>query len=96
MTIRSLSMSRAARLKIALVTLLAAATVPLLMPGAAQAASLTQVTSFGSNPGNLSMYVYRPDGLAAGAPLVVAMHGCTQALGSVRRAGKRPAGRILG
>jgi feruloyl esterase len=24
------------------------------------------------------MYVYRPDGLGAGAPLVVAMHGCTQ------------------
>jgi poly(hydroxyalkanoate) depolymerase family esterase len=78
MIIRSFSMSRAARLKIALVALLAAAAVPLLMPGAAQAASLTQVTGFGSNPGNLSMYVYRPDGLAAGAPLVVAMHGCTQ------------------
>src|SRR4051812_33417556 len=44
----------------------------------AYAASLTSVASFGSNPGNLTMYSYRPDGLPAGAPLVVAMHGCTQ------------------
>lgn len=44
----------------------------------ASAATMTQVTSFGSNPGNLSMYVYRPDGLGNGAPVVVAMHGCTQ------------------
>ncbi|MEU0563033.1 PHB depolymerase family esterase [Dactylosporangium sp. NPDC006015] len=44
----------------------------------AYAASLTAVSSFGSNPGNLAMYSYRPDGLPANAPLVVAMHGCTQ------------------
>ena len=44
----------------------------------AYAATLTAVTGFGSNPGNLTMYVYRPDGLPANAPLVVAMHGCTQ------------------
>lgn len=44
----------------------------------ASAAALTQVTGFGTNPGNLSMYAYRPDGLPAGAPLVVALHGCTQ------------------
>jgi len=45
---------------------------------AAAAATLTQVTSFGSNPGNLQMYSYVPTGLPAGAPLVVALHGCTQ------------------
>ncbi|MER7949316.1 PHB depolymerase family esterase [Streptomyces sp. NPDC096079] len=44
----------------------------------ASAAGLTQVTGFGSNPGNLSMYAYVPDALPAGAPLVVALHGCTQ------------------
>ena len=44
----------------------------------AQAANLTPVTGFGSNPGNLSMYSYRPDGLPAGRPLVVLLHGCTQ------------------
>ncbi len=44
----------------------------------ATAAGLTQVTGFGSNPGNLSMYAYTPDALPAGAPLVLALHGCTQ------------------
>jgi poly(hydroxyalkanoate) depolymerase family esterase len=46
--------------------------------GAAQAVTLTQVTGFGSNPGNLKMFVYVPSGLPSGAPLVVAMHGCTE------------------
>nr|WSX73335.1 PHB depolymerase family esterase [Streptomyces sp. NBC_00899]WSX80599.1 PHB depolymerase family esterase [Streptomyces sp. NBC_00899] len=44
----------------------------------AAAAGLTQVTSFGSNPGALAMYEYAPAGLPAGAPVVVALHGCTQ------------------
>ena len=44
----------------------------------AAATGLTQVTGFGSNPGNLAMYSYVPAGLPAGAPLVVALHGCTQ------------------
>ncbi|MBB6549704.1 alpha/beta hydrolase family esterase [Nonomuraea rubra] len=44
----------------------------------ARAASLSQVASFGTNPGNLTMYAYRPDGLASGRPLVVLLHGCTQ------------------
>lgn len=44
----------------------------------ASAADLTQVADFGTNPGNLSMYAYAPDGLPSGAPLVIALHGCTQ------------------
>ncbi|SCF46464.1 extracellular catalytic domain type 1 short-chain-length polyhydroxyalkanoate depolymerase [Micromonospora mirobrigensis] len=56
---------------------LAAATV-VAVAAPAQAATLTQVTGFGSNPGNLSMYAYRPDGLPANAPAVVLLHGCTQ------------------
>ncbi|WP_239014541.1 extracellular catalytic domain type 1 short-chain-length polyhydroxyalkanoate depolymerase [Archangium violaceum] len=39
---------------------------------------LTQVTSFGTNPGNLRMWKYVPANVPANAPLVVAMHGCTQ------------------
>ncbi|MEH0845789.1 PHB depolymerase family esterase [Micromonospora sp. CPCC 205711] len=58
------------------VALAAAALVAIAVP--AQAASLTQVTGFGSNPGNLAMYAYRPDGLPANAPAVVLLHGCTQ------------------
>ena len=45
---------------------------------ASAAATLTQVTGFGSNPGNLGMYAYLPTNLPAGAPLVIALHGCTQ------------------
>lgn len=44
----------------------------------AQAATLQEVTGFGSNPGNLQMFRYVPDGLPNARPLVVAMHGCTQ------------------
>ena len=56
---------------------LAAATV-LTVALPAQAATLTQVTGFGSNPGNLAMYAYRPDGLPAHTPAVVLLHGCAQ------------------
>ncbi|WP_257133828.1 extracellular catalytic domain type 1 short-chain-length polyhydroxyalkanoate depolymerase [Streptomyces sp. f51] len=42
------------------------------------AAALERVTSFGANPGGLNMYVYRPAALPASAPVVVALHGCTQ------------------
>ncbi|OCC13444.1 PHB depolymerase family esterase [Streptomyces sp. PTY087I2] len=42
------------------------------------AAALERVTSFGANPGALNMYVYRPAALPANAPVVVALHGCTQ------------------
>lgn len=58
------------------VVLAAAAVLTAAVP--AQAATLTQVTGFGSNPGNLAMYAYRPDGLPANAPAVVLLHGCTQ------------------
>ncbi|HEV2673885.1 MAG TPA: PHB depolymerase family esterase [Aliidongia sp.] len=40
---------------------------------------VTEVPKFGSNPGALKMFVYRPPGrLAAGAPLIVVLHGCGQ------------------
>lgn len=39
---------------------------------------LVEVTDFGSNPGNLRMFTYVPDDLPPSAPLVVALHGCTQ------------------
>ncbi|MGC9538238.1 extracellular catalytic domain type 1 short-chain-length polyhydroxyalkanoate depolymerase [Streptomyces sp. UG1] len=43
----------------------------------ASAASLTEVTNFGSNPGNLRMYVYRPDNTPARPAVLVAVHYCT-------------------
>ncbi|WP_425559408.1 extracellular catalytic domain type 1 short-chain-length polyhydroxyalkanoate depolymerase [Catenulispora yoronensis] len=44
----------------------------------ATAPTLTQVPSFGTNPGALNMYAYLPTTLAAKPPLVLALHGCTQ------------------
>ena len=44
----------------------------------ASAATITEVTGFGSNPGNLKMFRYLPDNLPTNRPLVVALHGCTQ------------------
>ncbi|MEW2252933.1 PHB depolymerase family esterase [Streptomyces sp. NPDC006975] len=58
--------------------LLAVLGLALLTPTTAHAASLTEVTAFGTNPGNLRMFRYVPDGLPAGRPVVVALHGCTQ------------------
>ncbi|MFZ1414451.1 MAG: PHB depolymerase family esterase [Defluviicoccus sp.] len=39
---------------------------------------LTEVTDFGSNPGNLRMLTYVPSTLVPAAGLVVVLHGCTQ------------------
>ena len=52
--------------------------VALMAASPAQAVTIHQVSSFGSNPGALNMYTYVPSSLPSNAPLVVAMHGCTQ------------------
>src|SRR5688500_12414199 len=44
----------------------------------AAAATPVEVTTFGSNPGNLRMFKYIPDALPASVPLVVVLHGCKQ------------------
>jgi poly(hydroxyalkanoate) depolymerase family esterase len=44
----------------------------------ARATRLREVTGFGANPGNLRMFAYVPDRLPSMAPLVVALHGCSQ------------------
>jgi poly(hydroxyalkanoate) depolymerase family esterase len=49
----------------------------LLAAPSAQAASLTEVTDFGSNPGNLRMYEYVPASAGAHPPVLVAVHYCT-------------------
>ncbi len=43
--------------------------------------TLTEVTYFGENPGELKMFYYSPKKLAAKAPLIVVLHGCTQSAG---------------
>jgi poly(hydroxyalkanoate) depolymerase family esterase len=44
----------------------------------ARPSRLRELTNFGSNPGNLRMHVYVPDGVGPSPALVVALHGCTQ------------------
>lgn len=39
---------------------------------------MRETSGFEPNPGSLRMLSYAPEGLAAGAPLVVVLHGCTQ------------------
>ncbi|MEV4757127.1 PHB depolymerase family esterase [Micromonospora sp. NPDC049559] len=43
----------------------------------ASAATLTEVTNFGTNPSNLRMHLYVPDRLAARPAILVAVHYCT-------------------
>jgi poly(hydroxyalkanoate) depolymerase family esterase len=72
-------MPRILRLVMPALAALAALTTTMARP--AHAATLTAVTGFGSNPGNLAMHSYRPEGLPAKPPLVVALHGCSQNAG---------------
>jgi poly(hydroxyalkanoate) depolymerase family esterase len=46
------------------------------LAGPAAAASLTEVTNFGANPGGMKMHIYVPDKRPANPAIVVAMHGC--------------------
>ncbi|MCI3934313.1 extracellular catalytic domain type 1 short-chain-length polyhydroxyalkanoate depolymerase [Streptomyces sp. AN091965] len=71
----------------ALAAALLFAFVPALLPGVppavaapqrSDAAAVKEVTGFGTNPGLLRMFRYVPDGLPAGRPVVVVLHGCTQ------------------
>src|SRR5512142_1796081 len=55
------------------VTLLLAA----LPTGTAQAASLVEVTNFGTNPTGLRMYLYVPNSMAARPAILLALHYCT-------------------
>ncbi len=50
----------------------------LLFSGSANGQGWKQVTGFGTNPGDLSMYRYLPKDLPDNAPLVVVLHGCSQ------------------
>ncbi|MFI7448617.1 PHB depolymerase family esterase [Nonomuraea sp. NPDC049714] len=62
---------------VALITAVATAlSVFLTAAPGASAAVLTEVTSFGANPGGLRMYLYVPDRVAPNPGVLVAMHGC--------------------
>lgn len=56
------------------------------LPGPGGGGALTEVTSFGDNPGKLKMFVHAPPGGKAAA-VVIAMHGCTQSASAYASAG---------
>ncbi|MEW1590177.1 PHB depolymerase family esterase [Micromonospora vinacea] len=64
------------KLLLALAASLVAAGLVAPPVGPAYAAALTEVTSFGDNPGRMRMHVYVPDNRPARPAVVVAMHGC--------------------
>ncbi|MEV6237633.1 PHB depolymerase family esterase [Lentzea sp. NPDC051838] len=74
---------------IAGVLLLIAAVALAFVPQPAQAASLTRVTNFGTNPTNLNMYVYVPDRVAARPAMLVMVHYCTGSAGAVHNGNGR-------
>jgi poly(hydroxyalkanoate) depolymerase family esterase len=59
-----------------LVAVAAAIGVSLTAVPRATAASLTQVTNFGTNPSNLQMYVYVPNNVKPNPSILLALHGC--------------------
>ncbi|MFD7335570.1 PHB depolymerase family esterase [Streptomyces violascens] len=71
---------RAAALFAGLLAAVAFAAGPGARPAAAASATvpLEAVAGFGGNPGNLAMYVYRPNSLPARPAVIVALHGCHQ------------------
>ncbi|UJR85373.1 alpha/beta hydrolase family esterase [Sandaracinus amylolyticus] len=54
---------------------------------ATSAGALSEVSSFGANPGGLRMMLYAPSSARAGAPIVVVLHGCLQAAADAERTG---------
>jgi poly(hydroxyalkanoate) depolymerase family esterase len=64
---------------LAVVVALVVATMVTNLPerhAAAAPGQLTEVTGFGSNPGNLQMYEWIPTDLPPDAPVIVMLHGC--------------------
>jgi len=64
-----------------------AAGVSFLALSASSAFAGTEVTNFGTNPGALKMYKHAPSAMPANAPLVVALHGCTQTAAAYEASG---------
>ena len=67
--------------------LLVAALVSSPAVARAQSSSLVQVTDFGSNPGGLRMWKYVPSAMPQNAPLVLALHACSQQAADYVKAG---------
>jgi len=71
-------------------TILLVAALGVAAASPARAQSLVQVTDFGSNPGGLRMWKYVPSGMPQNAPLVLALHACSQQAADYVKAGWNP------
>jgi poly(hydroxyalkanoate) depolymerase family esterase len=69
-------MQRALRAVAVLCVAVACIAGSVTMARPATAASLTEVTDFGDNPGDLGMHVYVPDNAQGTPAIVLALHGC--------------------
>ncbi|MCA1665487.1 MAG: hypothetical protein LC659_14680 [Myxococcales bacterium] len=67
--------------------LLVVAALAVSSTATAQTTALVQVTDFGSNPGGLRMWKYVPSGMPQNAPLVLALHACSQQAADYVKAG---------
>ncbi|MCA2226080.1 extracellular catalytic domain type 1 short-chain-length polyhydroxyalkanoate depolymerase [Nonomuraea aurantiaca] len=76
-------MKRRLRAILAAIALSLVAAGLLSVNGPANAASLTQVTNFGTNPTNLNMFIYVPDKVAARPALLVLVHYCGGTAGGI-------------
>ena len=80
-----ISLSRLRKLRDQFEKRLKAAAGKLAWRPAARPTRLREIAKFGSNPGNLRMHAYVPNGVGPSPPLVVALHGCTQTADSYDR-----------
>ncbi|MEU6786782.1 PHB depolymerase family esterase [Nonomuraea angiospora] len=76
-------MTRRLRAVLVAAVLALVAASALLVTRPVQAASLTRVTNFGTNPTNLNMFIYVPDNVAPRPALLVMVHYCTGSAGGV-------------
>jgi poly(hydroxyalkanoate) depolymerase family esterase len=74
---RTLSSGLTALLALVAAALFAAVPTASARTEVAPAATLTEITGFGTNPSNLQMYLYVPDNVTAHPAVVVAVHYCT-------------------
>jgi len=73
-----MSRFRALRSRLLAVAAVVGLAIGLSLPAAPQAAaaSLTQITNFGTNPTGLLMHLYVPNNVKPNPPILLALHGC--------------------
>src|SRR5436190_67093 len=74
---RSIHFTKIKILHLLVIMVVTALMVTVVPVRTAQAASLVEVTNFGTNPSGLRMYLYVPDSVKPNPAILVAIHGCS-------------------